>query len=52
MKMTSDMIEAQKRTVACKRCFHQWRTLLARPTVCPRCKSYKWDVARKKVKAA
>jgi hypothetical protein len=34
----------------CKRpnCGHKWLSLMARPVVCPKCKSYSWDEAKKK----
>ena len=31
----------------CLRCGHRWLSLLARPVVCPRCKSYRHDTPRK-----
>lgn len=30
----------------CLRCGHTWLSLLARPVVCPKCKSYQWDKPR------
>jgi predicted Zn-ribbon and HTH transcriptional regulator len=31
----------------CKRCGHEWNARTqSKPVQCPRCKSYKWEVAR------
>ena len=45
------MITAVEMQKKCERCGHTWlaRTL-ARPGVCPRCKSYEWDVPKKEKK--
>ncbi len=33
----------------CKRCKHVWAKKIARePVVCPRCKSYQWDMKKEK----
>lgn len=35
----------------CKRCGWSWKSLYdAKPRVCPRCKSYKWDEVKAKAR--
>jgi Zn finger protein HypA/HybF involved in hydrogenase expression len=30
-------------TLKCKKCGYQWFPRMENPTVCPKCKSYKWN---------
>jgi len=34
--------------LTCKRCGHSWTPRSNDPRMCPRCKSYKWNVAKEK----
>jgi predicted Zn-ribbon and HTH transcriptional regulator len=36
----------------CLRCGHTWRSMIERPRVCPRCKSYVWDKPFKRKRRA
>lgn len=31
------------KTLKCKRCKHEWTPRTDNPTLCPHCKSYKWN---------
>lgn len=30
----------------CKKCQHEWLPRIADVRICPKCKSYRWDVAK------
>ena len=34
----------------CVRCGHEWESVVEKPRVCPRCKSYEFDKPRKRGK--
>lgn len=37
------------RQLVCKRCGHQWVPRKADVRICPKCKSYLWDIERKEM---
>ena len=45
-----DSEELQLQYAKCKRCNHQWLPRVPRPTICPKCKCYTWNLDKNEKK--